>query len=315
MDNKSPTQSDWILHYISALYLQTSHQYSKGFDQFSRLESIFKGNITLLLHMAECSFKAGNVLNAFYLYSQIRKLDVNSIDAMDRYAGLIKNQGKHIQLNKLANELLRVNDERPETWVALARYCESKEDLDRALHFVEKALSLNQRHVEAHLLKGSLLLSTNKPQEALSSYRNASKHTQDIFIYQGLMECYVALGKFKEALVVAKEALNIMPNNARALTLVGIVLLKFEGKTEKAKLVFQKALQADPKCSEAIVALVDVFCGEKKFDLAVKVLQHHLALHHTDFMHTKLGEVYFSKKEYALALGSFNTALAVSLKG
>ena len=54
-----------------------------------------------------------------------------------------------------------------------------------------------------------------------------------IEVFQGLVQAYLAVGKYKEAMAVSKEALQLMPRNARALTLVGVVLSRKEECREK----------------------------------------------------------------------------------
>ena len=43
----------------------------------------------------------------------------------------------------------------------------------------------------------------------------------------------MVMGKYKEALVVAREALKLMPHDAKALALVGRVLSKTEGNHDQ----------------------------------------------------------------------------------
>src|SRR3712207_7751104 len=40
----------------------------------------------------------------------------------------------------------------------------------------------------------------------------------DMLVFSGLVRCFLALSKIKEALAVAKEARRLMPNSAQALT-------------------------------------------------------------------------------------------------
>ena len=63
-----------------------------------------------------------------------------------------------------------------------------------------------------------------KPADAIVHYRFAHKHARDLTSYRGLMECYIGVRRIKEALSISKEALTYMPDSARALTLVGVVV-------------------------------------------------------------------------------------------
>ncbi|KAJ1569221.1 Anaphase promoting complex subunit 7 [Cladochytrium tenue] len=110
----------------------------------------------------------------------------------------------------------------------MARHCEMSRDYDRALVLIEQALALDCRNSTALCVKG-------------------------------LMESYMACGRFKEALTVAQDSVMAMPKNAGALTLVGIVLSHIPDCKDKvrssATMALRKALQADPKCLEALFAI------------------------------------------------------------
>lgn len=96
-------------------------------------------------------------------------------------------------VNRLAEELLRITELRPEPWVSMARYCEMKADdpskaleyRERASYFADKALQLDKKHVEAHCLKGFLALQSGKPHEAVNSFREVYFVSKELSVYQG----------------------------------------------------------------------------------------------------------------------------------
>lgn len=101
----------------------------------------------------------------------------------------------------------------------------------------------------------------------------------------------MALNMNKEALHVAKEALKLTPHHPRALTFVGAVLQR-AGELEKARKAFETALSKDAKSVEAILALCSVFCQQKKYSVALQHLERYLPYHNTDWMHTRIGDIY-----------------------
>jgi tetratricopeptide (TPR) repeat protein len=80
---------------------------------------------------------------------------------------------------------------------------------------------------------------------------------------QGLVEAYLEAQppKVREALAMAKEALQLMKNDPKALTLIGLVLMHTEGK-EKARKAFENALRYDAHSTDAILALVQLEVSE-----------------------------------------------------
>jgi tetratricopeptide (TPR) repeat protein len=73
---------------------------------------------------------------------------------MDQYASLLCAQGKLTEASKLADELIRICETRPEGWAAMSRFCEVKGEFDRAIICADKAIGLNKRHAQAYHVKG-----------------------------------------------------------------------------------------------------------------------------------------------------------------
>ncbi|KAJ3414842.1 Anaphase-promoting complex subunit 7 [Chytridiales sp. JEL 0842] len=231
---------------------------------------------------------------------------------MDQYTYLLCSAGNFIQANKLAEDLIRLGENRPEGYVAMASYLETKGDLKTAVGYVDRAISLDREHAQAYVVKGSLLLSLNRPVEAISAFRVSHRLSRNVVTYRGLMECYLSLNRLKEALSMAKESVMLMPQSARALTLVGIVLSHMPNGAERARMAFNKALAVDPKCGEAVIALVGALNGEQKFDESIKILENCLNYQNSHLFHTRLAEVCILAKNYDKANDHFNTALTLN---
>jgi len=56
-------------------------------------------------------------------------------------------------LNKLAGELLELDDKLPEPWVCLDLYHQTKLDFEKVLVFVDKAVAIHPRHTFAYRLR------------------------------------------------------------------------------------------------------------------------------------------------------------------
>ncbi|KAJ3130325.1 Anaphase-promoting complex subunit 7 [Physocladia obscura] len=265
--------------------------------------------------IAHCHVKEGNNIMANYAFEQasplIRKLDPQNTKYMDQYARVLQTQGTLFQLNRLATDMVAVSENHPETWLVMARYCETKGSLDRAMQLTEKALKLNSRHMESYLLKGALQLALHLPQEAISSFKIAHEMSPSLESYRGLMEAYVACKRTKEALSVAKESLKKMPENARAIVLVGCVLSNMPERRAQAQATFKKALSLDPKCTEALYALASSLVNESKYQAAADLLQSNLIHINNHIAHTRLGDIYAVLKNFDAAMEHYNIALKI----
>ena len=63
----------------------------------------------------------------------------------------------------------------PSFWfiIKVALYCEMRNDKDKALEYIEKALQLGPRQVLAHTLRGDVLMALGKPEHAIVSFFKA----------------------------------------------------------------------------------------------------------------------------------------------
>jgi len=195
----------WIDQVIDAHFLQLSYEYQPALEAFIQLESRFPNNIYLLENIAKCEVQSGQSEKAMRTFERMIAVDQFNVSSMDAYGSIIKSHGDLIGLNRLCQNLLKANDKKPETWTAVALYAELKGSKEKALQFVERALDFDDRHVVAYLLKGNLLLSMGRTDQAVIAFKKAYNLHKNILAFSGLVRSFVVLEKIKEALAFAKE--------------------------------------------------------------------------------------------------------------
>ncbi len=160
---------------------------------------------------------------------------------------------------------------------------------------------------------GSILLGVQQFDAALGCYRKAyTIDKRDMAVFQGIVDAHLGASKFKDALFAAKEALQLMPRNPRALTLIGLVLSHSPEGREKARAAFTKALALDPFCIDAVFAMVKLDTTEKKYQSAAALLNKHLLQHNRDYVHTRLANIYVLMGDHRQAVLHFQTALSLN---
>jgi anaphase-promoting complex subunit 7 len=257
-------------------------------------------------------------------FSLVRQLDRCTVDHMDLYGQILARQNAMDELNELASTLLEVDDKRPEAWSTLALYHEARHDHEKALAFVDKAIAMDQRNAFAHRLKGTILLAKNRPDHAAVSFFKSNELEKDISSYEGLVDSYLAAGKYNEAIFSAREASISAPRDARASTLVGLALQQGAETPEhksSAKRALRKALTLDPSALRPLLALVQLHAHEKDYETCIELLKQGIEgssesksspLQGHDILHMKLGEMYVAAENYNEALGAYHAALSIN---
>ena len=306
-------ESTWLRKITDTHLLIDRHVHRDALVSLNSLLSVHPRNLHLLLWKGHIQLQLSDPDESRVTFEVAREVDPKNCERMDMLAWILRMRGKVDQLNRLTLDLMATSPDRPETWVCAALYADEKQNKDRAIQYVDKAIKMNARHVTAHLVKGFITLSLGSADQAIKSYVIAHEiEKRELSAYQGLVEAYLATQKFREALLTAKEAMDLMPRNPKALTMVGMVLSHSTEARPNARKVFIKALSIDPNCIDTVMALSKLCIVEKNFDEAIKLLEKHLLIESKDFLHTKLAQTHMHVGNLDKALTHFQEALRLT---
>ncbi|KAI8051169.1 hypothetical protein BDF22DRAFT_692248 [Syncephalis plumigaleata] len=272
----------WIAAYIRAENSYNMNNYQGALKLYRALEQRYPKNTHLGLKIANCQVNLGDTLNAYNSFMAVRTLDAKVVESMDRFAGLIRGQGNMLLLNRMAEDLMNINEFRPEPWVAMAVYCQCRNQPDRALMLTDRALALDRQHAEAHYIKATILRLTNRLHESFKEFRVAYQYSRDPYVYQGLFDLHIQQGNLQAAEFLAEEALERMPNNAIVLSLVANVYSHTQDQMDKPKELIERAFKIDPASMSALRALQRILVKEGKYDEAVVELKKRLPMHNNE---------------------------------
>ncbi len=308
----------WLSKFIEAHGKFSLNQHADALSAFVSLDKEVPNNAHVLVNLGTLQVELNDKKAAIILFQKARAADSKSLYGLDTYASLIRHQRDHSRLNSLTRELMDINDTRPEPWIAVALFFDLRGDTMSAIQFVCKALELDPLHVQGYHLKGTLQLAMSQPELSVTAFYKAYSIRRDFAAYKGLVNAYLEIPKVSEALRTAKEALQLMPKDARALLLVGRVLAHSPGEgRKKAGRWYVKALKLDPLCFEAATAFADLYLAQRKSmpdsDLtpAIQMLTQCLQHRSEDYLHVKLGDVYTAAADYGNALTQYHDALSI----
>ncbi|KAJ3276579.1 Anaphase-promoting complex subunit 7 [Terramyces sp. JEL0728] len=282
----------FINQFAIGLHSAQNCNFTAGLSVFQDMEREYKSSTFLTLQVANVYSKSGDPHAAIQIHRNVLKMDPACIDG-------------------LALESYDRNEERPEVWITRAINLFAKEQHENALDLVEKAITIAPRHMLGHVVKGKILTETGKIGEAAQSYRNAYRLERDLSNYEGLIKSYTKLGKLLEATSTAKEALALLPNSPRAVTLAGLVMAENPSLHNKAKEYLEKAIKMNSKLNDPLFGLADLYFKQNHVQKAIDLLEQHSSHHHHYKIHVKLGNLYCQLQEWSKATLNYHTALNI----
>jgi tetratricopeptide (TPR) repeat protein len=304
---------DWIETMLKAHALKNVHKYAPALKHFDEVTERFPDTSHILCQKGSIHLLLAHPLASRQLFERQHKLDPYNLDHIDMLAWILRTRGFSSELNRITHEALEVNADRPEAWVCAALYADECGRHEQASKYIDKAVDLNPRHMPAYLVKGYILLSTGRQQQAIDAYRKAYHlDKREMSAFQGMVEAHISKKELREANRLAKEALTLLPRNAKAITLHGRVLSEHE-RTRRDGLAFlNKALEIDPDCVDAIMGIVKHHIRWEQYDQAIVALSKFMQTHNEDYLHCKLATVYMFQGDVQSAVRSFRSALEIS---
>lgn len=155
-----------------------------------------------------------------------------------------------------------------------------------ALQHLSRALSLNPRSLFAYVVRGDLLMLLGRYSMAIQSYKCAWAIQKSVFVGERLVNSIIK-GDPSNAISVAKDVSKILKelSPSKALAILGLAHSVDKKYFKEGVKIFEKALEKDPDCIEAIVGLAHVL----PFDDACKHIKRHIERQSHFLLHYTLG--------------------------
>ncbi|XP_067123755.1 anaphase-promoting complex subunit 7 isoform X1 [Centruroides vittatus] len=303
---------EWLSTWIKAHAHLHARELSLSVATFKQLESktLLRDNVDILVSLGEAYYYSGDFTNALVVLERAHSLDSLLLKGMDIYSALLAKDRKVKELENLSTQLMSISDSTPEPWIAMAYYCYVAKKGTRAIYFAQKACMINARHVEALLLKGTILLELKRVQDAITHFGEAYKIAPFRYeTHKGLVDCYMALHRTREAIAFASNACKQLGQTPRSLTLYASVLTKDPLCVEKAKTLLEKALKQDSTYLEAVYQLTEIYEQERQYQKGIELLRRQIELQSTSRLHQMLGDLLARTNEHEKALHHFSIVL------
>ncbi|KAF9332642.1 Anaphase-promoting complex subunit 7 [Podila minutissima] len=299
----------WMKSYLQGMDHFFHMRYKAALAEFRALDMKYPQNVDIKLKVALCYRWLVKRTDSCRMFAQIRRIDPYVVDDMYHYAAVLLDLEKEQEVSELSQHLLATNDKHPDTWCVLAFNWEHKGQREKALQMVNRALELRPVHSGSLQIKGFIYLSS-APLKALQFFRDAYNVEKNMATYTGLVECYMMLERYAEAISACKELRRLVPDSAHALAMLGNAMSHSrDHATHTAEEIFREALRIDPACLEASDGLCMILGSQFRNVEALELLDKQIDYNRVDEAHVKKARVYMGLEQWRQALLNYQQAL------
>lgn len=187
----------------------------------------------------------------------------------------------------------------------------SRGHAEEALRIFKDLLPKCPNQFALHYQLGQTSFILGNIEDAAKHFENAKScdpHRVDNLANLGVV--YRRLGRFDEALICQKKAIEINPNYAVAYNNLGLLMHEAFKKPESAIKAYEKAIEIDPNFDNAYYNLGNVFMRRKEFKDAISHFQKAVSLNSSHGLaFANMAICYGALKQYPEALTNYRRAV------
>lgn len=210
-----------------------------------------------------------------------------------------------------AKEAIASGDQPDDAYLTIGIIYDKKNKREKALSFMLKAIEVNPQNAEANRWAGVLYYERG---DLLNEYRMMKAafeaSPEDPFYIDGLDHVLVEqLGDFYEARNLLSKALEINPNNGKALDRLGSLYGSL-GEYRESISYYRRAALLEPKNTAIVEGIGFAFDRLGETDKAIAAFQEAVSIAPGRAEpHARLASIYYDERRYFDAISEYETAL------
>ncbi|KAF9246486.1 hypothetical protein BU15DRAFT_85246 [Melanogaster broomeanus] len=209
---------------------------------------------------AERAFRAARALEPYRVYD------------MEVYSTLLWHLQQNVQLSFLAQELMSINPQSPQAWIAAGNLFSLQKEHSQALTCFRRAAELDPSCAYAFTLSGHESMDEDLD-KAISFFQTALRADQRHYnAWYGLGSCYLRMSKLRLAEYHYRKALEIHPQNAVLLGCVGMTVER-RGDKAAAYSLFDQAVRLAPDNALVRYRRAKMLISMRRYKEAIEDLQ------------------------------------------
>ncbi len=289
------------------IYAEQAAQFGNRGEYLSKAIEFYKAALkadpnaaVISEELAGLYIQAGKVRDAVAEIQDRLKRDPNAIDARRVLGRLYARMIGDPQTNKINEEMLRlaleqyrkiveIDPKDTDSWLLLGRLQRVAHDSVESEKAFKKVLELDPDNEDALTELALVYANLGDSKMALQTWEEAAKQNPNRRNLTALAGAYEDLRDYANAVQVLRRALDAEPDNLEIKRMLGQDLI-FAGKFDEALKIYSEVVADDPKDSQSLLRMSQVYRQQRNFAKAHEILDQAKALE-PDNMEILYGEV------------------------
>ncbi|EAU88243.2 cell division cycle protein 27/anaphase promoting complex subunit 3 [Coprinopsis cinerea okayama7 len=262
-----------VRQFASAARRLALYDCKRCLKELERLPPAHQKSASTLVMIGKVHYELQDYSSAERAFRSAREIEPYRLWDMEVYSTLLWHLQRNIELSYLAQELLNINPQSSQAWIAIGNLFSLQKDRTQALTCFKRAAQLDPSCAYAFTLSGHETIDENLDVSTTffeSALRVDARHYN---AWYGLGTCYLRASKIRRAEYHYRKALEIHPHNA---VILGCVAMTLERRQEydQALSYYNKAIEACPENALVRYRRAKMWVSMRKYNEALKDLEH-----------------------------------------
>ncbi|KAF9452292.1 TPR-like protein [Macrolepiota fuliginosa MF-IS2] len=265
---------DLIRRFANATRSLAMYDCRKCLNELNQLPNCHQNTPWVLAMVGRAHFEQQDYSSAERAFKAVRDFEPHRLWDMEVYSTLLWHLQKTVDLSYLAQELLNINPQSPQAWIAIGNLFSLQKEKTQSLACFRRAAQLDPTCAYAYTLSGHESIDEDLD-KAINFFQSAlradSRHYNAWYVY-GLGTCYLRMSKVRLAEYHYRKALEIHSRNAVLIGCVGMAVER-RGDREAALELFDRAVRLAPENALVRYRRAKILVSMRKYGPAIQDLE------------------------------------------
>ncbi|ORX89557.1 TPR-like protein, partial [Basidiobolus meristosporus CBS 931.73] len=247
---------------------------NKALETFGLLPASQFNTGWVLSCVGKAYFELAKYREAEEKFEQMRLLEPYRLDGLEIYSTTLWHLQKEVGLSHLGHELMAMDKESPQSWVAIGNCYSLKQEHQSAIRCFKRVIQLDPGMAYGHTLCGHESIAVEDYDNAMIHFRNALRLDPKHYnAWYGMGIIAMKTDKIPTAKYYFSKAVGINPTNNVLLCCVGTVLEK-SGKLSEALQWYKAAQKYNPKSPFPKLKIAKALLALERYEEALPLFKH-----------------------------------------